>query len=156
MRSTRITFCTLCANDDLSAFANGVCRLCGGVQLTTARRIANLESALEATFRVTLRASGMKIGRFDSRLFAQEYTIRTPVAAYRLDFAWVGAKLGLEIQGGTRMRGAHSRPAGQMRDETKRNRLLALGWRVAGATDVMLDDPFAVLEQLHAILEVIP
>jgi len=153
LTSRRLTWCSRCANDDLAQFRSKTCTRCGGSLLDKQRGIAGLESPLEATFRVALEISGIKIGRFNSRCFAQEYTLQTAVSTYRLDFAWVEAKVGLEIQGGTWSGGAHSRAKGQARDARKNNALLGLGWRVATATNVSMEDPLGVLEQIYAILE---
>ena len=61
-----------------------------------------------------------------------------PERRWRLDFAILDLRLGIEIQGGTFMRGGHSRGAGQNRDFEKHNAATALGWRVLFADTKML------------------
>ena len=53
-----------------------------------------------------------------------------PVRRWRLDVAFPDAKLGVEIDGGTFVRGRHARGAGIRGDMEKQAALAALGWRV--------------------------
>ena len=49
---------------------------------------------------------------------------------YRIDLAWVAQRVGLEVQGGNWVNGAHIRPAA-LREEYERNNLIvAAGWRL--------------------------
>jgi very-short-patch-repair endonuclease len=66
------------------------------------------------------------------------YGIEAPQAEYRFheirrwrfDFAWVGRKIAVEIDGGLWIQGRHSRGAGFIRDLEKFNEATRLGWRV--------------------------
>jgi very-short-patch-repair endonuclease len=56
-----------------------------------------------------------------------------PIRKFEIDWAWPEQKIGIEIQGGIWIpggKGAHSRPMNIVRDMTKHNLLLDLGWRV--------------------------
>lgn len=53
-----------------------------------------------------------------------------PTRRWEIDFAWPAAKVGIEIQGGIWIGGAHARPSNIERDMEKHNALLDLGWRV--------------------------
>jgi len=58
-----------------------------------------------------------------------------PVRKWRFDFAWPDYKVALECDGGIWKKGggAHSRPAGIVRDIDKGNAAVLLGWRVIRA-----------------------
>jgi uncharacterized protein DUF559 len=65
-----------------------------------------------------------------------------PVAAgrrWRFDFAWPNAKVAVEVDGGTFIRGGHSRGKGQQRDAEKMNAATCLGWRVLRFTTDMIE-----------------
>jgi hypothetical protein len=49
---------------------------------------------------------------------------------YRIDLAWPGPKVGLDVQGGLFTQGAHSRPAGIRADIERMNLIVAAGWRL--------------------------
>ncbi len=53
---------------------------------------------------------------------------------FRADFVWREARLVVEVQGGTYVRGRHSRPRGQRADCEKLNLLQLDGWRVLQVT----------------------
>lgn len=53
-----------------------------------------------------------------------------PGRRFRLDLAWPEHKVGIEVQGGVWIRGAHSGGKGQLRDMEKRNLSTLAGWRV--------------------------
>lgn len=53
-----------------------------------------------------------------------------PLRKWELDFAWPTWRVGLEIQGGIWIGGAHARPTNILRDLEKHNALLDLGWAV--------------------------
>lgn len=57
-----------------------------------------------------------------------------PVRKFRLDYAWVDAKVGLEVDGGIWTGGAHGRGTGILRDQTKTNLAAGLGWRILRCT----------------------
>ena len=61
-----------------------------------------------------------------------------PGRRWRLDYAILELRLGIEIQGGTFIGGGHSRGMGQNRDFEKQNAATALGWRVLFADTKML------------------
>lgn len=68
-----------------------------------------------------------------------------PGRRWRLDYAVLELRLGIEIQGGTFMGGGHSRGMGQNRDFEKSNAAIATGWRVLFADTKMLAP-----KQIHA------
>ena len=53
-----------------------------------------------------------------------------PRRKLELDFAWVGARVAIEVQGGIHSRGAHVRPEGYRRDAEKSRRAQLMGWMV--------------------------
>jgi len=53
-----------------------------------------------------------------------------PKRRFRLDIAWPGYRIGIEVQGGLWIKGAHSTGAGIIRDMEKRNLSLINGWSV--------------------------
>lgn len=57
-----------------------------------------------------------------------------PVRKFRLDYAWVDAKVGLEVDGGIWTGGAHGRGTGITRDQEKTNLAAGLGWRILRCT----------------------
>lgn len=61
-----------------------------------------------------------------------------PTRKWRFDFAIPDIKLAIEVQGGTYIRGGHSRGAGQGKDYEKHNAATELGWRVLFADTKML------------------
>lgn len=70
---------------------------------------------------------------------------------YRFDFAFVGLKIGIEIEGGTWMNGRHSRGAGFERDCRKYNCAALDGWRVFRFTTLMVESGEAINDVLTAI-----
>lgn len=57
-----------------------------------------------------------------------------PPRKFRLDYAWVEQKLGLEVDGGVWSGGAHGRGTGIMRDQEKTCIAAGLGWRILRCT----------------------
>jgi very-short-patch-repair endonuclease len=57
-----------------------------------------------------------------------------PTRKFRLDWAWVDAKVGLEVDGGIWTGGAHGRGTGITRDQEKTNLAAGLGWRILRCT----------------------
>lgn len=53
-----------------------------------------------------------------------------PRRRLELDFAWVAARVAIEVQGGVHSRGAHVRPEGYRRDAEKSRRAQLMGWLV--------------------------
>lgn len=72
---------------------------------------------------------------------------------FRFDFAWIGQKVAVEIEGGTHRNGRHNRAAGYEADCIKYNLATALGWRVLRYTGNMLtSDPEQVIKQIRHVL----
>lgn len=57
-----------------------------------------------------------------------------PVRRWRFDWAWVDAKVALEVEGGLFIGGRHNRPIGMQADFEKYNRAACMGWRVLKCT----------------------
>lgn len=53
-----------------------------------------------------------------------------PRRRLELDFAWIAARVAIEVQGGVHSRGAHVRPEGYRRDAEKSRRAQLMGWLV--------------------------
>lgn len=68
-----------------------------------------------------------------------EYHFAKPQRAWRFDFAWLDAKVALEVEGGAWTNGRHTRGGGFLEDIAKYNRATELGWRVFRTTPVDLD-----------------
>ena len=62
-----------------------------------------------------------------------------PTRRWRFDFAHVGSKVAIEVEGGTRTNGRHSRHAGFRGDCEKYNAAILHGWRVFRLTSDMID-----------------
>ena len=87
---------------------------------------SHLETALQSSFRAH-RVDG----------WVREYKFH-PHRRWRFDFAFLGEKIAVEIQGGTYVRGKHSRGRAQRNDIEKHNAAVVLGWRVLyGDTDMV-------------------
>jgi very-short-patch-repair endonuclease len=76
-----------------------------------------------------------------------------PVRRWRFDYAWVDAKLAVEVEGGTWQGGRHSRGAGYAQDAEKGNTALALGWRLLRYTPGMLKSGDLVVATVRGLLE---
>lgn len=74
-----------------------------------------------------------------------------PDRRWRFDWAWIGAKVALEIEGGVFTKGRHTRGAGFVRDMEKYNAATLLGWSVYRVTPDQLYQP-QTLELLRAAL----
>lgn len=57
---------------------------------------------------------------------------------FRLDFAWPEQRVGLEVDGGVWVGGAHGRGTGIVRDQEKTNLAAGLGWRILRVTPAKL------------------
>lgn len=57
---------------------------------------------------------------------------------WRFDFAWVADKMAVEVEGGTWIKGRHSRGAGMRKDAEKYNQAQIQGWRVLRFTGDMV------------------
>lgn len=60
---------------------------------------------------------------------AKEYVFH-PVRKWRFDYAFPGAKIALEVEGGVYTGGRHIRPKGFLGDVDKYNAAAVMGWRV--------------------------
>lgn len=109
------------------------------------KRRAKTLSLLELLFAEQCRRSKV----VPVRMFEREYRF-DPVRMWRLDFAWLDYWVGLEIEGGLWVAGAHARPAGIQRDIDKANALTVAGWRLirASADDVNEGKALALVETL--------
>jgi hypothetical protein len=67
-----------------------------------------------------------------------------PTRKFEIDWAWPQYLIGVEIQGGIWVGGAHARPMNIVRDMTKHNLLLDFGWRVWHFTPKEVIDGIAV------------
>jgi len=73
---------------------------------------------------------------------------------WRFDFAWPDSMVAVEIEGGTFVRGRHTRGMGHHKDCEKYNQATLLGWRVLRFTALHLrDDPMAVIETVGELLK---
>ena len=73
----------------------------------------------------------------------REYVFAAP-RRWRFDAAWPALKVAAELEGGTWVRGRHSREPGFSKDCEKYNCAAAAGWAVFRFTSKMLDDMNAV------------
>jgi len=53
-----------------------------------------------------------------------------PNRKWRFDFAWVGQRLALEVEGGVWVKGRHTRGSGFVKDMEKYNEAARMGWRI--------------------------
>ena len=67
-----------------------------------------------------------------------------PTRRWRADLAWPDLRLLVEVEGGTFVRGRHSRPVGMRTDAMKYNAALLLGFRVLRVTSDMVKDGSAL------------
>ena len=78
-----------------------------------------------------------------------------PDRKWRLDRAWPGHRVGVEVQGGTWSNGRHTRGEGYEQDCEKANGAALLGWIVLRVTPRMIDDgrALALIERAIALQE---
>lgn len=86
-----------------------------------------MSSAPEALLEMHLRAS--KIGGW-----VREHRFAAPDRQFRLDFAWVPERLGVEVDGGIWVKGRHGTGKGMTRDCEKYSEAAARGWRIIRVT----------------------
>ena len=103
-----------------------------------------MPSALESKFLLLWRAAGRGIPlerehRFD------------PERRWRFDFAHPASRVAVEVEGGTWVRGRHTRPQGFRADCEKYNRAAAEGWAVFRLTGELLS--FAAVETIRDVIE---
>lgn len=70
---------------------------------------------------------------------------------WRLDFALVDKRIGIEVEGGTWTNGRHSRGSGYERDLDKYNALAKMGWIVFRYTTAMVTNGTAINEILEVL-----
>lgn len=63
-----------------------------------------------------------------------EHAFARPRRRWRLDYAWVEQRVGLEVDGGVYTGGRHTRGAGWEKDTEKLNTAAAMGWRILRTT----------------------
>lgn len=68
-----------------------------------------------------------------------------PPRRWRADLAWPEQRLLLECEGGTFVRGRHSRPIGMRKDAEKYNAAVLLGFRLLRVTADMVRDGSALM-----------
>lgn len=95
-----------------------------------ARKLIKEQST--ALFRALCRRSGVPEP-------VTEYHFAKPERVWRFDFAWLDAKVALEVEGGIWTQGRHTRGAGFLGDIAKYNRATELGWSVFRTTPSELD-----------------
>ncbi len=63
-----------------------------------------------------------------------------PTRRWRFDFAWIGPKVALEVEGGHWVRGRHVQAQGYEKDCIKYSEAAILGWKVIRVTTDMVKD----------------
>jgi very-short-patch-repair endonuclease len=83
-----------------------------------------------------------------------QYLWARPERMYRSDFAYVGQRILIEVQGGiwARNPGRHNRGAGYQADLQRSNLAMRLGWRVLAFTEAMIKSGEAI-ETIRRALE---
>lgn len=104
-------------------------------------------SSLERQFLALWKAFGSEKGRADP---VEQFRFH-PTRNWRFDFAWLDAKVAVELEGGTwsRRKMAHNTGAGIQRDIEKHNAAVVEGWRVFRYTTKDLDSrPAQVIQEV--------
>ena len=94
------------------------------------------ESPLEATLALQLRGAGITG-------WEREYRFAFP-RQWRFDFAFPELKIAVEIDGGTWVRGRHSRGAGVRADCEKTSMAALMGWRILRVDTDHVNDGIAL------------
>jgi very-short-patch-repair endonuclease len=97
-----------------------------------------VKSGLEETLLLLIRAEGLPEPEREY-MFAKSIGRR-----WRLDFAYPEKRIGIEVQGGIYVRGAHSRGTGLERDYEKYNQAQVLGWDVYQFSRKMIESGEAI------------
>ena len=101
-------------------------------------------------YRVWCRTNGLPLP-----VFEHQFAIAKLQRGWRLDIAWPDVHgpggVYLENDGGAWVGGRHTRPAGFIEDQAKRNAAVSLGWRPLHCTPQTLYSD-AVLQQLRTLL----
>lgn len=100
-------------------------------------------SALEDTLVFHIRAKRLPEPEREVQLFKDR--------RWRYDLVWRPQMLTVEVDGGTWVRGAHSRGWGQRRDAEKQNRAVLEGWAVLRFTSDMVMSGEAVATLVQAL-----
>jgi very-short-patch-repair endonuclease len=95
-----------------------------------------VKSGLEETLLLLIKAEGLPEPEREWRFH--------PTRKWRLDFAYPDKKIGIEVQGGIYVRGAHSRGTGLERDYEKLNAAQMLGWNVFQFSRKMIESGEAI------------
>lgn len=75
------------------------------------------------------------------------------VRRWRLDFAWVDQRVGVEIDGAIWTRGAHATGRGTERDREKSNALMLKGWALLRySTNTLESNPHRVVREIQQLL----
>ena len=104
-----------------------------------------MPSNLERSFAFALKAVGCEM--------VQQHKFH-PTRRWLLDFADEASKVGVEIDGGEFVNGAHNRGSQMARDYEKRNAAIELGWVIFQLTGAMVkNDPVGWAERVKAVVE---
>jgi very-short-patch-repair endonuclease len=103
-----------------------------------------VKSGLEETLLLLIKAEGLPEPEREWRFH--------PTRKWRLDFAYPEKRIGIEVQGGIYVRGAHSRGTGLERDYEKLNTAQMLGWTVFQFSRKMIESSEAI-EMIREALE---
>ena len=95
--------------------------------------MSDLEDEFAQQCRLCLKAQPEREYRFDVE------------RRWRFDFAWPPYAIAFEIEGGTWVRGRHSRGGGMKADCEKYNAAVLAGWRVFRVTSDMVKDGTAIV-----------
>jgi hypothetical protein len=73
-----------------------------------------------------------------------------PTRRWKFDYAWLGPKVALEVQGGLFIQGRHSRGPALLKEHEKLNAAARLGWRVIFTTprDIKNGNALALVESV--------
>jgi very-short-patch-repair endonuclease len=115
-----------------------------GAALSAKRERSSAAPDLEGALVVDLMQAGL--GGFE-----RNYQFDTP-RRWELDFAWLSARVAIEVQGGVHSRGAHVRPDGFKRDCRKSRRAQLMGWIVFPCTSADLKDR-SIIADVETALE---
>ena len=107
------------------------------------KRIAT--AAAQAQFMAYVHAAGLPTPQPEHRFH--------PARKWRFDWAFVEARVALEVEGGVWTEGRHTRGAGFVADMAKYNEAAALGWRIVRCVPDDLHSP-ALLDLLRRALSV--
>lgn len=83
--------------------------------------------------------------------FERNYQFDRP-RRWELDFAWLMARVAIEVQGGLHSHGAHVRPSGYRRDSQKLRRAQLMDWIVLPCTAADLSDR-SIIADVETALE---